>query len=244
MQEKFNGIESIKEKRGPIIACIGSFEDFGFNKTEKNSEVLSPKERLGLANAKNVDQESGIYEGKENPLTVGPSTYIISPIDDSNKFSENFHRCTGLVVVGIDKETGKNISFLSHQDPLEFLYEYKDEFTKQLKQQLTKIKERCEDGTVAISVVGGRYFSDDELDNYQVIQSYNDSVKFLGTAVEEVFKFEPTIINGPKTSKKGDHVYFDNKNRRLYLIRPNVNSTTEDFVPSKVDDQAKTWEEK
>jgi hypothetical protein len=247
MREGLNKGELKKEKTGPIIVCIGSPQDFGFIDPKEKSKIFSSreiKESLGLTDAKNVDQDSGLYDGKENFLTVGPSTYIISPIDNEDKFSENFHRCTGLVVAGIDKKTGKNISFLSHQDPSEFLYKYKDKFIEQLKRQLIEIKERCERGTVTIStvIVGGRYFSDDELDNYQVVQLYNDSVKLLGKIVKEIFEFEPTIVNGPKTSRnEKDDVYFDNKNRRLYLIRTKVNSATEDFTPSNVDDHEKTW---
>jgi hypothetical protein len=238
MQEGLNITEPIKDKEGPVIACIGSSEDFGFKESEER------RESLGLVNVKNVDQESAIYDGEKEPLTVGPSTYIISPIDGSNKFSENFYRCTGLIVVGIDKKTGKNISFLSHQDPLEFLYDYKDKFIDQLKQQLTEIEKRCRQGTVSTVIVGGRYFSDDELNDRQVIQSYNDSIKLLGTIVEEVLKYEPTVINGPKTHKnEKDDIYFDNKNRRLYFIRPKINFETGDFASSNVDNQAKTWEE-
>ncbi len=61
-----------------------------------------------------------------NLLHGGEDTYAFSVIDERDKFSESLCDCTGLVVAGMDKPTGKNISFLSHQDPKQFLFQKKD----------------------------------------------------------------------------------------------------------------------
>lgn len=33
----------------------------------------------------------------------------------------------------------------------------------------------------------------------------------------------------------GDDIYFDNKDRRLYFIQPNINSNTDSFAQSDID---------
>ena len=83
----------------PIMACIGVPEDFG----QKEREKMFPLNDIYNQDIFNVDFENG---------NVG---FFISPIekDFSNKFSRGYFDCTGLVVVGVDKETGQNISFLA-----------------------------------------------------------------------------------------------------------------------------------
>lgn len=223
----------------PIFICVGSAKDF-LNESEFSPQYM--KNNFGTVDVRKVDQGEGTYEGKkEESLTAGPSTYIISPIDSDNKFSENFHRCTGLVVVGIDKKTGKDISFLSHQDPIKFLNK-NDEFISDLNQRLKEMKERCKQNSIDAIIVGGRYFSDQELDSYQVSQLYTDSVKLLGKVVEETLEFKPIISNGPKTSRKGENIVFDTKNRRLYFVRPEVNEKTGDFLYDDIGEKTNTWE--
>jgi len=223
----------------PIIVCIGTPEDF---ETKKDS----PKKTihiLGLDNVQNIDWVSGSYEFQiEKPLTAGPKTYIISPIDDFNKYSKSFTRCVGLVITGVDKETGKNISFLLHSDPVSFLFSEKNNFTTDLNKQLVKIKERCKPGTIDAVIIGGRYFGDDELDNYQVSQLYPDAINLLGTETKQVLGFEPIVINGPKNSReKWDEIYYDNNHRKLYFIRPKVNKSTSSFSSSDVSNQESKW---
>jgi hypothetical protein len=42
-----------------------------------------------------------------------------------------------------------------------------------------------------------------------------------------------------------DDIYYDNKERRLYIVRPDVgNATTESFLPSDIEEQRKKWKGK
>lgn len=68
---------------------------------------------------------------------------VISHTNSRNKYSNKYYNCTGLVVIGRDRETGENISFLTHQDPLYFLVtEQKEKFIVAISDILLELKER------------------------------------------------------------------------------------------------------
>ncbi|MFA5841147.1 MAG: hypothetical protein WC847_02665 [Candidatus Paceibacterota bacterium] len=229
----------------PIITGIGSYEDFGFTKPlEKPGEkpeainITDVEKSLGLINLKNLDQDAGTYDGEEGALSNGPATYVISSIDESNKFSENFSRCLGLVIVGVDKITGKNISCLGHFDPIKMEAEG-GALRMDLEQRLMEMKVKCKENTVDAVIMGGRYYNDYEIDFHQMEQLYDDSIKLLGGEVEEMFGFKPQVINGPKTYKGQDSIFVDNENRRAYLMRPKVSQVTGDFPYDEMDAKSK-----
>lgn len=229
--KKFLGhlIEGVK----PIIACIGSFDDF--EKLEVSPGCSHINNNFLLNGLKSIDWVQGTYGFKEGKdvLTAGPRTYIISAIDDSNKFSQEFAVCTGLIVAGIDEKTGKNISFVTHQLSCSV------DFVADLEKRLLEMKQRCRHGTIDAVIVGG-IFSGLDIE-------YLKTIRLLSTKTQQTFGFEPIVINGPKTSvriKGVDDIYYDNKNRRLYFVRPGVNPDTKDFVPSQVDEERGKWGKK
>lgn len=234
MPERLNSSETEKtrEKAKPILTCLWSAVDL------KNAGISSPEEhRFGLEDLKKIDWMHGTYgSNQEGSLTAGPKTYIISAIDDCNKFSENLNRCTSLVVSGVDQLTQKNVSFLTHQPPamIIFLQEYgfSDESKKQLiankypfienlRARLSEMKKICEPGTIVAVIVGGLA---DSPAQKGTMNSYTKSIEILKNETETVLGFSPKIVNGPKEDMGKDDIYFDNKNRRLYFIRPTVNN--------------------
>jgi len=231
----------------PIFVCEGSFKDFKIEDPypEKGKPYVID---LGLKNPKNIDwdmSEQQIIEG--NFLNSGKETYLISEIDESDKFSRKFIRCIGLVVAGVDKTTGKNISFVSHQDPYSFLLSDKEKFTKDLQQRLGEMKDKCKNGTMDAVMIGGIYLSDVQLDQNQVIEHYKDPINLISREVKVTLGFEPIVINGPKTNRKSyDDIYYDNENRRLYFLRGKLNDPRtegpKDFPPSEIESQRKDWE--
>lgn len=70
----------------------------------------------------------------------GEQTYVISGISEKPKRSTSFYNCTGVIAVGRDKEAGKNISFVTHQEPSKFLSEFKDEFNDSFTSKLNELK--------------------------------------------------------------------------------------------------------
>lgn len=227
----------LNEGVSPIMACVWPFE---------NLEVEHPKHsgklnnNFSLSNLKDLDWRNGTYGCKrEDCITAGSGTFVMSAVDDSNKFSQGFHACTGLIVTGIDKKTGKNISFMTHQPP----FSSSPSFGNGLNKRFIEMQERCKSGTIDAVIVGGRYRND------EMGASYIKMIKLLATKTQQFFGFEPTVINGPKTKeyefekeyKHHDNAYYDNEHRRLYFVRPKVNSNTKDFVPSRVDGEKGRW---
>ncbi len=240
--------EHLKEGIMPIMACVGTPSQFRDESgTEKTIASNYFEKKNGTQNVN--------YYGDPDDLEIkgfknnGKETYVISTVDSEDKFSRNFRDCTGILVAGQDKKTGENISFLTHQDPEEFFHKKDKEcFLRDLRERLAELKDRSADGTVDAVIVGGNWFQNGEdtgdfdisPKTYQ--KGYKYSIDYLEKEVEAAFGFEPTILTGPKRSGGEDDVYYDNKNRRLYIMRPEVgNGSTESFVPSDIREQEKKW---
>lgn len=235
-------IEGVK----PIMVCIGSIDDF--KKTE--SEYKNHKEQITndfeLKGLKNLDWENGLYGSHEEKdfITSGPGTFLISTIDDSNKFSKGLVACISLIVAGVDKKTGRDISFMTHQPPY---MSSLSPFPNGIKKRLIEMNERCKPGTMDAIILGGKYRNDD------LGKIYLDNINFLSSKTKEFLGFEPIVINGPKTKtnqfpyefereqKYSDDVYYDNNNRRTYFVRPKVNPNTNDFTSSNVQEEKTKW---
>src|SRR3989344_5035175 len=127
---------------GPIMVCIGSFDDFKRVEQEHPEHSQQMSNNFALHGLKNVDWFKGAYGFlQEDFLTNGHETYVISAIDDSNKFSLKFSSCIGLIIAGIDKITGKNISFVVHRRALPGDLEFN--FRIDLAITLNNMKQRC-----------------------------------------------------------------------------------------------------
>ena len=223
----------------PIIACVGSFKDFNsFGQNLFDESFIEQQ----INNAHNIDFFGHPDDFKEkNFLNSGIKTYVFSVLDGQNKFSEGLFDCTGLIVTGIDKETGKNISFLSHQSPNVFLLNKKDDFINHLKSRFVEIKNKCIPGTIDAIVVGGNYFNESDHEELNYGQKYLDSIELLSSETKKILGFEPSIINGPKEDTGPDDIFYDNENRRLYFLRPKVNEDTGSFTQSNIEKEKKKW---
>jgi len=226
------------------MACVGTFEQF-FNEDNLENGFLKEMEtRRNSHNIHNVD-----YYGKHEKLirqgfkNAGEYSYVISNLDSLDKFSKSFRDCTGIIVAGQDQKTGKNISFLSHQDPQYFLSKEtnKNEFIKDLKEQLINLKENSVDGTIDAVIVGGNYFKGRDKKEFR--QNYLNSIELLAGWVKEILGFEPVVITGPKTGEGGyENIFYNNNGRHLYIIRPKVgDSSTEGFLLKDIKKQEKKW---
>jgi hypothetical protein len=214
--------EHLVEGVRPIVACVGTEEEF-------RSELAEIK------NIESVGQRVDFFMNQDNSDRFELSnnfdvTHIISAIDDRSKFTENLYLCTSVLAVGCDKKNErKNISFLTHQNPGYFLLESRFDFISDLKAKLIELKDTCAEGTIDLVITGGQLF-----------ESYEESIRTLSAAVKDVFGFEPVVIAGPKV-RGCDNIYFDNDNRRLYIVRPKSSSHTfnDSFSASGVEDAVK-----
>jgi len=240
-KESINSLKSehLKEGVSPIIACIEtpsqSFNGHDLKDFFRNNTKLTNVDYFG-------DSAKQKVQGFKN---MGDNSFVISPIDNSDKFSQKFLDCTGLVAAGQKKETKENISLLSHQNPGQFLEReyWETNFKNYLRQQLQGLKEKSVDKTVDVVIVGGNYFLSGER-NKEYRDNYLNSIKQLSEVVIEVFGFEPVVITGPKTvrGRQTDDIYYDNERRRLYIVRKDIgDTTTESFLPCDIEKQEKKW---
>jgi hypothetical protein len=195
--------EHLKEGERPIMACVGTLEQYLENGPDEVDAIEHESRDVNFFKDPQDLAKSKFKNG-------GFNTYAISPLDQLDKFSTGYIDCTGVVASGRDKETGEYISFLSHQSPAYFLDKDKfstEKFKRDLKESLDELRKRSEEGTVDVAIVGGNH------------SNYKKSVDLLANEVKNVFGFEPVDIAGPNHFGGGDKVFYDNKNRRLYIIR-------------------------
>jgi hypothetical protein len=233
----------LNEEVSPIIACVGTKEHF--KDDPKIQALLSGKLIL---NKQNIDFSDELEDSKRKGIKSGGSeTYVISPVDDLDKYSGEFYECSGVVFAGIDRTTGKNISFVSHQRPEYFLSRNNIKFSEDLINQIRTIKERCKEGTVDAVIFGGRYakvsnFEEQDPARDAYIEIYLRSIEFLSKMIKDEIGFEPLVIAGPKTIPGGENVFYDNENRRLYFLREKEDfESMQSFSPSELEERRKNW---
>jgi len=179
----------------------------------------------------------------------GSEDYVISSVDESDKFSHSFADCTGVIAVGLETKSGNNISFLSHQSPTYFLHDKKVQFIKDLQEKLEEIKAKCKKGTIDVVMIGGRYakvrdYGQPEDDRGLYIKEYVDSIKLVSDEIRTVLGFYPVIIGGPKLSPAHDSVMFNTKERRLHLQRGGGRQESgflTSFSSKNLDEVSKSW---
>lgn len=210
----------------PIIACLCD---------EKN---LDPETSKVLNHITATGQKIDFYGDvvvldERNIRNAGMGTYVISETNKTDKYSEEYANCTGIALVGTDKDTGEQISFLSHQNPPIFLDVYKRRFKKDLISAIRTHKERSLPGTVDAVIFGGNrsFFARD-------LSEYSKSIKMLSDICKGELSFEPTVLTGPniETETGKTAAFLDTQNRRLYIVRPaqQSNKTNESYLAKDV----------
>lgn len=245
--------EHLKNGVKPIIVCVGNPKQFREKPNTEDGKIFS--DLMKLEDAHNVDfYENPDELDRKGFKNKGQNSYVISKIDGRDKLSEEYRDCTGLLVVGADKETGENISFLTHQMPEYFLGKSENKnlkFKKDLSKQIEELKKRSQEGTIDAVILGGQYLSaksgrHSPAYKEMYMAEHEDSIKLLAKEVSKSLGFEPVVIVGPKEVSENnaeDDIFFSNSERRLYLKRPEVGMRgTESYLPSEIKKQAKKWE--
>jgi hypothetical protein len=178
------------------------------------------------------DLRSSAEEVDFNPQT----DHIISPVNDKNKFTTGLANCTSVVVMGIEKGTGNNISFETHQSdpPSDDTHPFLVELTK----NLDEIKGHCVEGTVDAVIAGG------SAAHPVREEAYKKTIAMLDRTIRATLGFEPLVAVGPKIDVTNDElVYCDTQNRAIYVIRSQYNGDTvrEGYRPSDLDKVSVNW---
>ena len=227
-QEVSNALKNEHLNKG-ILPIMGAIYDRSKLDTD-SSEFINNFEK----NADNLDfrlNKEKFLSNKSGKNKEG--TYLMSKIDNQNKISKGYFDCTGVCFSGVDKNTGENISFISHQNPESILentaimQRFKDDLNKKIDDFISRSKP----GTVDAVVVGGNKdinYSDTlnsvDIDNMnpQQIQDYMDkqyggpfekyckSIFFVSKIIFNKLKYYPVVISGPNSNVKENDPSHDN----------------------------------
>jgi hypothetical protein len=237
--------EHLNNGVSPIMFCVGSTKQFGDiialkkDSFDNNPEDLDDKNHL---NYHDIDYDGDPWDLNMSKFkNAGEQTYVISIVDNLDKYSKRFVNCTGIVATGLDKKINQNISLLSHQDPEYFLSSNSREqarFVRDLEERLSELKRRSEKGTIDAGIIGGKYIK--YIPEFQ--KQYLESIKFLSKIIKNILGFEPVILTGSKKGAGDDTVFYQNNQRRLYILRPDIgDGSTETYSPSDIKKQKEKW---
>ena len=191
-----------------------------------------------MGQGENIDYFWLPESSRNTMISPDKKTYIISGCDDKDKFSQNYVDCTGVVLVGTHRDTKKQISFLSHQDPKAIFGKYQDQFQRDLSKRIDELKELSTDNSIDAVIFGGQDIW---------FKKYKESIKLLSEICQKALGFEPVVLAGPNTRiLKGDtDIYLDTQNRRVYLDRPEQRKdSNQSYLPSQFDLARRKWKKK
>lgn len=224
--------------RGPIRVCAESFGLLDFE--DRHFLDTFPE------NAEYVDYSGETYHLTRNGQIGIPRGYVLSRPSEHNKFSREYFNCSGMVVVGVDKTTGKNISILTHQDPSRILSGVRG--TSQFQEDLTSVCRslflRAEAGSIDVVIFGGDYGIPEKQgivndapgrQDKTRHDDYIDAVTLAADVAHSELGVEPVVVLGPRTvGHDAVSAFLDTQKRRLYLTRKGNPDVDKDFPASDV----------
>lgn len=164
--------------------------------------------------------------------SAGTQTYVISPVTTKDIVSSEHLNCTGSVFVGRG-ESGRQLAFVTHQDPTEVLYENRSRFAEDFARSLDEFLGSIERDTVAYGFFGGNYFhamtggtgsKSSQATLYS--EHYVSSITLLADmAHKHIPWLEPVAVVGPNLRPSPVHFRFRTQKRKLEVV-------TEEHLPS------------
>jgi len=216
-----------------IMACVDTdFDAF--------REKLGPfKWKQFLHGAKNVDYYMTKMSATLRGFAYWEDAFVISGVDESPKYTTQLYNCTAIIGSGVHKRTGKAISFLSHQNPKQFMYSPSAQsFEKSLTATINTLFDDAQDGSVDIVIAGGHVLSGaDQYSPLSRAEYQNTIMRFqeiLAPIVQErtgVENYDPTVICGPNHVHVPYHanvddcvyqqnLFVDTQNHRVFVFKP------------------------
>ena len=227
-----------------------------FKMSPKIEKIEHSNKIMGVVvDIENIDPETKIQieeikkDGQEIREYRSHSDYIMEEPNSSSKYSERYHTCIGLAIVGTDLVTGKKISILTHHDPVNFNPDLLERnkgkiFVQKMNKNIQEIKKQCIPGSIDAVIFGGNRNYVSSILSFSKAD-YKKSITELGKMCAENLGFEPTVITGPNMSEdlnnNGTNIYLNTQKCRLYIVRANQEDTktNNSFAPPDVSKQIK-----
>lgn len=195
---------------------------------------LNNKPNIDKEYMKNADYINWYDMIDEKTRAYKENDFIISHIDEKNKYSNGYFNCTSLVLVFKDKNTGKNKSLLTHQNPNHFLSDKKGTFKNSLISILKEVLKNREEWTIDIAILWWNT-------NDFWIQ-YIESIQFLQEIIKNIFWFNPILIWWPVNNLYYDtnnlnskDIYINTEKRQIqYFKLYNINTKDNEIIPTDI----------
>lgn len=140
------------------------------------------------------------------------NTHVISALNDMDKYSRYYADCIGIVLMGKDQETEKDLSVLTHQDVRSSCIDkdWAPGFKHDLDIRLNEIVKRCGD-SISVCLFGG--YLDSNKDDI-----YKEGISFFIEFFADKLGISPQILAFP--NKKGEKldVFLETKKGMLSLF--------------------------
>lgn len=174
----------------------------------------------------------------------GPKFYL--RLNALDKYSLHYRNCIGMVFVGTSKQSGKEISFITHMNATGFdsndtYREQVEKFDEVLNQGIQKLQTSAEIGTIDAVIFGGADWD----------SSYKKIIDRYSKKITNVLGFDPVVLTGPggydsEDTKDKVHpstdVYLDTQGRKIYILRretPNEENDNPFFASRNINKEEK-----
>lgn len=214
----FNLINTDKSEDG------SSSESMLTEKSEEVIKIINNGSELNLDyGIKNIEWRYLKTGKRESGPNLINSYHMISSVSEKDKYSKGYCNCVGTAIVGTSKDTGKEISFITHIDSdygdpnKDYGEEHASMLIKSLNKNLEEIISNSEERSVDAVIFGG---SGDDI-------KYPKVISRIVKNISEKLGFEPVILTGPGgTEGMGSftNAYLDTQGRKIYIARGRTQS--------------------
>jgi hypothetical protein len=209
--------------REDIAPISSQLENYGTENEEYGDLLDQVEDNINNVDLGNGDPEALKKNGFKNS---GFGSYLISPIGEGIWHSDHYMNCTAVVAIGRDANTGKEISFLSHQDPRYFAdggAEKAGIFSRELSESLKELKARSQNDTVEALLLGGNYnINAKEEERGYLHRHYKQSIEKLRQIIHDSLGFDPKVLTGPNNNVGSETVIIiETQRRKVWIERTN-----------------------
>lgn len=249
-ESEFNpGIKKAAQERAHLREDIPSINGEIVDTAKGNPELDALQEKMDEDGETHwVDFEGGDLEALEAEgfKDAGVGSYLISSIGERDWFSDRYMSCTGVVAIGRDAATGKEISFLSHQDPNYFVDGDKDKiekFSAALSDSLKELGARSEKDSVEVLLVGGNFDPHAAGGGDYKHDQYKRSIRALDQIIQGLTGVSPRVLTGPNNRVGSETVVVvETQKRKIWIDRSEQPPEFDQpYVASDIDEAERKW---
>jgi len=216
--QKNNQIQSLMNKLQETIISVDYL--FYWGTWTPNDQLDQAIKESPLKMWTNVNREDAAYQSdilRKAWMSVGnivwkQTSFVISNINETDKYSSWYNNCTGVILFWMDKKTNKMISMLSHQKP-DFFLKDKEWFDSALSQRLKEFLGRCDPKSIKSFVWWGNVWTKEK------DEIYNESISFISPILErELWQKSETLP--PNNNQGATLIKIHTQENKISLSQP------------------------